>query len=43
MLQLVGLGQRGGRWASVGYASLTLPVLIVLFYGGVRFVRHEKR
>ena len=42
VLELVGLQSRG-RWQSIGYATLTLPVLFCLFYAGVRLVRHEKR
>jgi hypothetical protein len=31
------------KWVSLGYAALTFPVLCVLFYWGVRTVRHERR
>ncbi len=31
------------KWVSLGYAALTFPVLCLLFYLGVRHVRHEKR
>ena len=31
------------RWASLGYAALTFPVLCFFFYLGVRNVRHEHR
>ncbi len=31
------------KWASLGYAALTFPVFCVLFYLGVRNVRHERR
>ena len=27
----------------LGYAACSIPVLIALFYVGVRYVRHEKR
>lgn len=42
VLTLFSLGRRS-RWASLGYASLSLPVFFLLFYLGVRFVRHERR
>ena len=31
------------KWASLGYAALTFPVLCLAFYIGVRNVRHEHR
>ena len=31
------------KWASLGYAALTFPVLCFAFYVGVRNVRHEHR
>ena len=31
------------KWASLGYAALTFPVLCLAFYVGVRNVRHEHR
>ena len=42
MLSTFDLARRN-KWASLGAASLTLPVLFAAFYLGVRNVRHERR
>lgn len=31
------------KWVSLGWSACSIPVFIVTFYVGVRFVRHEKR
>ena len=42
---VLGSFELGGRdkWKCLGYAACSIPVLIALFYCGVRYVRHEKR
>ena len=42
---VLGSFELGGRdkWECLGYAACSIPVLIALFYVGVRYVRHEKR
>jgi len=42
---ILGSFELGGRdkWECLGYAACSIPVLIALFYVGVRYVRHEKR
>ena len=31
------------KWLSLGYAAASLPVFFLVFYLGVRNVRHERR
>jgi hypothetical protein len=35
--------QGRNKWASLGWTACSLPVFVLTFYLGVRFVRHEKR
>lgn len=31
------------KWVSMGWSACSIPVFVVTFYLGVRFVKHEKR
>jgi hypothetical protein len=42
VLRTFSLAERG-KWMSLLYASLSVPVYLATFYFGVSRVRHEKR
>jgi len=35
--------ERRNRWTCLGYAACSVPVFLLTFYLGVRFVKHERR